>query len=229
MASGEPARTQQSRKSMILKQRLWIFSFPAAPAPQRRVRMSETQAENQPEALQSACSACKTLGSRAGTWLRGGRKDWHMSPASPCVTHTPTLWFCSLLSLQGHPRNPLLKPSCLCLQQLPSISISEPSQKRSRGLSSCGQSRGTQTNSPCQAQGSSEPHPSHSDHGHVQLPTLQGTSSTPAPTAGPGLNLPAAAPRPGKEQALDPKAGRTLGLTPSPVSSRSSHQAQLGH
>lgn len=53
--------------------------------------MSETQAEIQPEALQSACSACKTLGSRAGTWLRGDRKDWHVSPASPCVTHPHTL------------------------------------------------------------------------------------------------------------------------------------------
>lgn len=69
VASGEPARTQQSRKSMILKQRHWIFSFPAAPAPQRRARMSETLLEIQAEALQSACSACKTLGSRAGTWL----------------------------------------------------------------------------------------------------------------------------------------------------------------
>lgn len=89
VASGEPARTQQSRKSMVLKQRHWLFSFPAAPAPQRKARMSETQAEIQPEALQSACSACKTLGSRAGARLRGDRKGWHMSPGSPCVTHTP--------------------------------------------------------------------------------------------------------------------------------------------
>lgn len=92
VASGEPARTQQSRKSMILKQRHWIFSFPAAPAPRRR--MSETQAEIQPEALQPACSACKTLGSRAGTWLRGDRKDWPLSPGSPRVTpHTLVLLF----------------------------------------------------------------------------------------------------------------------------------------
>lgn len=45
--------------------------------------------------------------------------------------------------------------------------------------------------------------------------------------------LPAAPPSPGKEQAVDPKASRNLGaqagawgLTQSPISSRSSHQAQ---
>lgn len=68
-----------------------------------------------------------------------------MSPASPratpvshiagmCHWHclpTATLQFLLLfLSFQGQPRKPSLKPGCLRPQQLPSISIREPSPKR---------------------------------------------------------------------------------------------------
>lgn len=149
-----------------------------------------------------------------------------MSPASPRVTHprhcrpTVTPWFSVLfLSLWGHPRKPSLKPVCLCLQQLPSISIREPFPKKGPETSApVRQSRGMQTNSLCHAWGCcSEPHLSSTNNtGMPSLPSAgQGTSSPPLLA---GVNqvwpLPTASCSPGKRHAAYPKGSGSLGTHP---------------
>lgn len=154
-----------------------------------------------------------------------GQKGLAHVPSQPLCHTPPTLWLCCLLSPQGRPRKPLLKPSCLCLQQFPSISISEPSSEMEGG-----QSRGTQTNSPAMLGAALS---------LVHHALTRGMSSLPTPARAPAAPSSSSWVRSGLWQQHLPAQGRSRlqiqrqtgawGLTQGPAPSRSSHQAQLGH
>lgn len=182
--------------------------------------MSEVQAEIKQEASQSGCSACKKgLGSRAETRLREGQEGRARVPSQPPCHAPPALPPHRHTLVFGVISFPSLKPVCLCLQQLPSISVREPFPKKGPETSApVRQSRGMQTNSLCHAWGCcSEPHLSSTNNtGMPSLPSAgQGTSSPPLLA---GVNqvwpLPTASRSPGKRHAAYPKAKREPGDSP---------------
>lgn len=133
------------------------------------------------------------------------------------MSHTPTLWFCCLLSPRGHPRKPLLEPSCLCLQQLPSISITEPSPKTDQRPQLLRAERGHRRTAPATLGAAALSLIHHTlTTGMSSLPTPGRARAAPQHQQPNQVwPLPAASPSPGKEQAA-PKEGRSLGAHPEP-------------
>lgn len=105
--------------------------------------MSETQAEIKPEALQCACSACKTCGEQSRDTAQRGQKGLAHAP-SQALCHTPPHSGSAVcFPLGDTPGSLCSSPAAFACSNSHPFQLLNLPQKQTRGLSSCEQRGGT--------------------------------------------------------------------------------------
>jgi len=143
--------------------------------------MAETQGEMKHEVSGSGCSAWKRREEQSGDAAPRGAIGTRPQPAPlppPCRTplgvlpalppHRPAPAPAAVSFPSEAPAEPSPKPGCLRPQQLPPMSVRDPSPEGPRKPRSCEASGGMQADGLCHPARSLLPHPPH--HGHARPP-----------------------------------------------------------